>query len=121
MHERSAAGSGLLLGAAAALLGVLLAPSPALSAGEVVAVRAPVLALYGSSDGGKIDELSRDQVPVPLDVEEVSDNRRLRVLIGGASYWIMPHQVRMADGVTVESGCISVSESYASTRGLGSC
>ena len=119
--QESVSGTGWLLAVAAAVTAHLTLASSALAAGEIVAVRAPTLALYQSSDGGKVGELAREQVPVPLDVQEVSENRRMLVVIDGLPYWIVPHQVRMADGVTVESGCISVSESYAAIRGLGSC
>lgn len=107
--------------AVAFLLSMTATTGSALAAGEIERVRAPKLALYESPDGAKVGEVPRDDVSVPLDVQEVAANRRLQVLIDGKPYWIAPHQVIMADGVQVESGCIRVSEAYASTRGLGSC
>ncbi len=99
----------------------LLSPAAARAEGEIVGVRASSLSLYESAEGQRIDSLDRAAVAMPLDVEEVAPNRRLKVTIDGRTVWLAPHQVIMAEGVTVESGCISVSPQYASTRALGSC
>lgn len=112
----------ILYGFLVAFLAVAASP---LAAGELVIkkVRAPVLMLWGDTEGSQlIKEIAPANVPPDLAVDDVSDNLMLHVTIDDkTSGWVFGHHVETNSDVKLTAECDPsvATEEVGAVRGLG--
>ena len=111
--------SSLLL---AGILVAVAAPTTFAEDLKIVEVRAPVLMLWGDTEGSSlIAEVAKSDVAIPLLVEKVSKNLMLKATVNGQTGWVFGHHVKTNSKVKMSAECdpnVS-SEQVGAVRGLG--
>lgn len=105
-------------------IGIAPAPAPAQSLGQVTAISAPILDVYYTPAAERADDtIPREKIALPLEVQDIASNKRLKVTLGRKAVWIDRGVVR-TKGVQAEPTCETRAESpptpsVLAPRGLG--